>query len=99
VLYSAVLLLIVVGLRTLCVATATVPSDFYETWKMIYYEASTAIRNREQKLEEAAELIEKVGDVTLLVFLGRTHQHQAAAVQLNMKLIVLSQSSEDNVLQ
>jgi len=94
-----VLLLIVVGLRTLCVATATVLSDFYETWKMIYYEASTAIRNREQKLEEAAELIEKVGDVTLLVFLGRTRQHQAAAVQLNMKLIVLSQSSEDNVLQ
>jgi len=50
----------VVGLRTLCVATTTVPPDFYETWKMVYYEASTAIRDREQKLEEAAELIEKV---------------------------------------
>jgi len=50
---------IVVGLRTLCIATTTIPPDFYETWKMTYYEASTAIQDREQKLEEAAELIEK----------------------------------------
>ena len=53
---------VVAGLRTLCVATTTVPPDFYETWKMIYYEASTAIHDRETKLEEAAELIEKVSE-------------------------------------
>jgi len=52
-----------VGLRTLCIATTTVPPDFYETWKAVYYEASTAIQDREKKLEEAAELIEKVSDV------------------------------------
>ena len=57
---------VVIGLRTLCIATTTVPSDFYETWKMIYYEASTAIHNREKKLEEAAELIEKASGVIYL---------------------------------
>ena len=56
----------IVGLRTLCIATTTVPPDFYEAWKKIYYEASTAIQDREKKLEEAAELIEKVIDVVYL---------------------------------
>jgi len=55
-------LFVAVGLRTLCIATATVRPDFYETWTKVYYEASTAIQDREQKLEEAAELIEKVSE-------------------------------------
>ncbi|OWF51162.1 phospholipid-transporting ATPase IA [Mizuhopecten yessoensis] len=47
------------GLRTLCIATADVAEDFYEDWKHTYYKASTSIQNREKKLEEAAELIER----------------------------------------
>jgi len=58
-----------VGLRTLCIATTTIPPEFYETWKTVYYEASTAIHDRERKLEEAAELIEKVSAVISLVAL------------------------------
>ena len=34
--------------------------EFYEKWKEIYYKASTALHEREKRLEEAAELIEKV---------------------------------------
>lgn len=48
------------GLRTLCIATAVIPPEFYEEWKEIYYRASTAIVDREEQLGEAAELIEKV---------------------------------------
>lgn len=47
------------GLRTLCVAVTTVAPDFYEDWKELYFRASTSIQNREKKLEEAAELIER----------------------------------------
>jgi len=49
-----------VGLRTLCIATAVIPSDEYAAWKKTYYEASTAIIGREELLADAAELIEKV---------------------------------------
>lgn len=48
------------GLRTLCIATADVPEDFYDDWKHTYYKASTSLQNRDRKLEEAAELIERV---------------------------------------
>ena len=37
--------------------------DFYEEWKHTYYKASTSIQNREKKLEEAAELIERVSTI------------------------------------
>ncbi|XP_076070269.1 putative phospholipid-transporting ATPase IA isoform X5 [Mytilus galloprovincialis] len=47
------------GLRTLCIATADVSEEFYEDWKHTYYKASTSIQNRDKKLEEAAELIER----------------------------------------
>ena len=49
------------GLRTLCIATAEVNEEFYEEWKHTYYKASTSLQNRDKKLEEAAELIERVG--------------------------------------
>ncbi|XP_067662836.1 probable phospholipid-transporting ATPase IA [Haliotis asinina] len=48
-----------IGLRTLCIATADISEDFYEEWKHTFYKASTSIQNREKKLEEAAELIER----------------------------------------
>ncbi|XP_064608442.1 probable phospholipid-transporting ATPase IA isoform X3 [Liolophura sinensis] len=47
------------GLRTLCIATADVAEDFYDDWKHTFYKASTSLQNRDKKLEEAAELIER----------------------------------------
>ncbi|XP_052793334.1 probable phospholipid-transporting ATPase IA isoform X2 [Mya arenaria] len=47
------------GLRTLCLATADVNEDFYDEWKHTYYKASTSLQNRDKKLDEAAELIER----------------------------------------
>ncbi|XP_038055238.1 probable phospholipid-transporting ATPase IA isoform X2 [Patiria miniata] len=46
------------GLRTLCFAFREIPKQEYEDWSATYYKASTALQNREAKLEEAAELIE-----------------------------------------
>ena len=50
------------GLRTLVVATATIPEAFYEDWKHTYYRASTSLQNRQRNLDEAAELIERVSN-------------------------------------
>ncbi|XP_074651102.1 putative phospholipid-transporting ATPase IA isoform X3 [Tubulanus polymorphus] len=47
------------GLRTLCYSVAEISPDFYDEWKHTYYKASTSIQDRERKLEEAAELIER----------------------------------------
>ncbi|XP_014253850.1 probable phospholipid-transporting ATPase IA isoform X3 [Cimex lectularius] len=55
------------GLRTLCFAMAELSNEEYENWNKIYYEASIAVQNRELKLEEAGELIEKK-----LILLGAT---------------------------
>ncbi|XP_054754666.1 probable phospholipid-transporting ATPase IA isoform X2 [Lytechinus pictus] len=46
------------GLRTLCFAFREISKEEYEEWSATYYKASTAIQNREEKLAEAAELIE-----------------------------------------
>ncbi|XP_071786477.1 probable phospholipid-transporting ATPase IA isoform X3 [Asterias amurensis] len=46
------------GLRTLCFAFREISKEDYEEWSATYYKASTAMQNREAKLEEAAELIE-----------------------------------------
>lgn len=48
------------GLRTLCIAVADISDDFYDEWKHSYYKASVSMQGREQKLAEAAELIERV---------------------------------------
>ncbi|XP_061378672.1 probable phospholipid-transporting ATPase IA isoform X1 [Danaus plexippus] len=46
------------GLRTLVFAVADVPENVYKDWSNTYHKASIAIQDREQKLEEAAMLIE-----------------------------------------
>ncbi|KAL7049017.1 hypothetical protein ACKWTF_003569 [Chironomus riparius] len=46
------------GLRTLCLAVADIDPEVYEHWKDTYHKASTAIQNRERKVEDAASLIE-----------------------------------------
>lgn len=55
------------GLRTLCFAVVDIPDDVYDQWKETYHKASTAIQNRERKVEDAASLIE-----TNLILLGAT---------------------------
>jgi phospholipid-transporting ATPase len=47
------------GLRTLCLAKAEISETEYQEWADTFYKASTSIIDREQKLEEAAELIEQ----------------------------------------
>ncbi|XP_062560434.1 probable phospholipid-transporting ATPase IA isoform X3 [Armigeres subalbatus] len=55
------------GLRTLCCAVAVIPDDVYDDWKHTYHKASTSLQYREQKVEDAANLIE-----TNLILLGAT---------------------------
>lgn len=47
------------GLRTLCIASRIVSEDEYKRWAAQYYEASTALDDRSDKLDATAELIEK----------------------------------------
>ncbi|XP_045492723.1 probable phospholipid-transporting ATPase IA isoform X3 [Colias croceus] len=46
------------GLRTLVFAVAEIPEHVYKDWSNTYHKASIAIHDREQKIEEAAMLIE-----------------------------------------
>ncbi|ERT00307.1 phospholipid-translocating ATPase [Sporothrix schenckii 1099-18] len=52
------------GLRTLCIAQRVLTEDEYYSWRKIHDAAATAVDNREEKMEAAAELIEQ--DLTLL---------------------------------
>lgn len=47
------------GLRTLCIASRIVGDEEYKAWAAQYYEASTAMDDRSDKLDAVAELIEK----------------------------------------
>jgi phospholipid-transporting ATPase len=47
------------GLRTLCIATRVIPNEEYNQWIKTYNAAATALDERGEKLDEAAELIEK----------------------------------------
>eukprot|EP00794_Sanderia_malayensis_P006961 gene6961-7746_t len=47
------------GLRTLCIGMAELSEDEYETWNKLYYQASTALDERDAKVDEAGEMIEK----------------------------------------
>ncbi|XP_052758712.1 probable phospholipid-transporting ATPase IA isoform X3 [Galleria mellonella] len=46
------------GLRTLVFAVTDISEQFYQDWSNTYHKASIAIQDREQKIEEAALLIE-----------------------------------------
>ncbi|KFA79287.1 hypothetical protein S40288_03434 [Stachybotrys chartarum IBT 40288] len=47
------------GLRTLCIAQKELTEEEYNSWKKIHDAAATALDDREDKLEAAAELIEQ----------------------------------------
>ena len=55
------------GLRTLCLGYRDIPEEEYKNWKLVYDEAATTMEDRGDKLDEAAELIEKD-----LILLGAT---------------------------
>ncbi|KAG5629726.1 hypothetical protein H5410_001443 [Solanum commersonii] len=55
------------GLRTLCLAYRDVTPDEYEKWNEKFIQAKSSLRDREKKLDEVAELIEKE-----LVLIGST---------------------------
>uniref|UniRef100_A0A0N5A612 Phospholipid-transporting ATPase n=1 Tax=Parastrongyloides trichosuri TaxID=131310 RepID=A0A0N5A612_PARTI len=46
------------GYRTLCFAKRELDSDFYDTWKHKFLEASISIVDREKKLDQVAEEVE-----------------------------------------
>ncbi|KAJ9113189.1 hypothetical protein QFC22_006028 [Naganishia vaughanmartiniae] len=52
------------GLRTLCLAYKIVEEDDYERWAKAYHDASVALEQREEKIEEVSEAIEQ--DLNLL---------------------------------
>ncbi|CAH1795962.1 unnamed protein product [Owenia fusiformis] len=47
------------GLRTLCLAVKEISSDYYDSWRKRYHTASTALTDRDDKLDEVYEEIEK----------------------------------------
>ena len=47
------------GLRTLCIASRIISDEEYDSWSRTYYKASTSLEDRSDKLDAAAELIEK----------------------------------------
>ncbi|KAL8106257.1 hypothetical protein AgCh_029880 [Apium graveolens] len=52
------------GLRTLCLAYRDLNPDTYESWNEKFIQAKSSLRDREKKLDEVGELIEK--DLTLI---------------------------------
>lgn len=55
------------GFRTLCLAMRDISDAEYSQWSKIYESAATSLEDRQQKLDDAAELIEKD-----LILLGAT---------------------------
>ncbi|XP_073109861.1 phospholipid-transporting ATPase 3-like isoform X2 [Elaeis guineensis] len=47
------------GLRTLCLAYRELSTELYEKWNEKFIQAKSSLRDREKKLDEVAELIEK----------------------------------------
>lgn len=91
------------GLRTLCFAVVDIPEDVYEQWRETYHKASTALQNRERKVEDAASLIE-----TNLTLLGATAIEDklqdgvpetiAAILEAKIKLWVLTGDKQETAI-
>jgi phospholipid-transporting ATPase len=91
------------GFRTLCFAVVDIPDDVYEQWRETYHKASTALQNRERKVEDAASLIE-----TNLTLLGATAIEDklqdgvpetiAALLEAKIKLWVLTGDKQETAI-
>jgi phospholipid-translocating ATPase len=53
------------GLRTLCIAQKELTEEQYQAWSKEYDVAAAAVNQREEKIEEVSDAIER--DLTLLV--------------------------------
>jgi phospholipid-translocating ATPase len=51
------------GLRTLVFAQKVITPEEYESWKSVYHTATTTLENRQERVEEAAEIIEQSLDL------------------------------------
>jgi phospholipid-translocating ATPase len=51
------------GLRTLAFAQRVIAPEEYNNWKKLYHAATTTLENRQERIEEAAELIEQSLDL------------------------------------
>ncbi|XP_047127134.1 phospholipid-transporting ATPase IB isoform X1 [Hydra vulgaris] len=91
------------GLRTLCIASAELDHQDYEKWNQKFYEASTALVDREKHLEEVGEMIENN-----LVLLGATAiedklqdgvpESIAALSSANIKIWVLTGDKQETAI-
>ncbi|XP_073997517.1 ATPase phospholipid transporting 8A1 isoform X3 [Rhodnius prolixus] len=75
------------GLRTLCFAMAELMPEDYSEWQTIYHTSCTAMQNREMKIEEAANLIEKD-----LILLGATAVEDRLQDQVPETIAALSKA-------
>ncbi len=75
------------GLRTLCLAVASLSEEQYATWSAVYAEASTALVNRGQRLDDAAEMIERD-----LFLLGATAIEDKLQVRVSALVTYLQQA-------
>lgn len=97
------MLIVTKGLRTLCIASADLNPEEYEEWNKKFFEASTALENREQKVADAAELIEQN-----LILLGATAiedklqdevpESIAKLSQANIKIWVLTGDKQETAI-
>jgi len=69
------------GLRTMCFAQRYVPEEEYKSWKKIWDEAHISLKNREEKMRKAADLLEVELD-----FLGITGVEDRLADDINVTL-------------
>ena len=65
------------------------PEEF-QRWSDIYYKASTSLENREQNVDEAAELIEKVrANLEYYVHCRKVHNPSQFAIHLSFLLFLI----------
>ena len=76
-------------------ASSNVTNEFYNDWKGTYNKASTALVARMEKIEEAAELIERVGctnSYTYTYSYSYTYKQQKYVPIFYPVLVVLTES-------
>ncbi|KAG7249022.1 hypothetical protein CRUP_019394, partial [Coryphaenoides rupestris] len=73
------------GLRTLALAYKEVDEEFLARWQQQHHEASTALEDREARLEQLFEEIE----TDLLVSKQRMENHDTATVQMRVLIIII----------
>lgn len=94
--------LLLLGLRTLCLAFRIIPQDEYEKWSEIHTKAQKSLVDRDAEVDKVAELIEK--DMTLVGVTAIEDKLQdgvpesiAKLSQAGIKIWVLTVFSSNNI--